>query len=480
MRIVRIWLELMLRFFGISLAGGILGCAVPSPDSQMGNLASPSSWAASREAKAGIDRNWVASFGGAGLKNAVQEALSSNQDMRAAAARVDQAAAEARIAGAGRLPSLSAGASGQRSKQNFIGFPSGGGGEGLSSLFDQFGVSLSAAWELDVWGKMRANQQAAIADAEASDRDFQAARVSLAAQVTKAWLALAEANEQVKLAEEGLVARRTLASAVRERFDRAIDTDGGSAAQVRLTAAEVSNGEGQLAQRKQERERVIRQMEILLGRYPSGSWIGAAVMPNFPRQTPAGLPSELLLRRPDILAAERRLAAATSKRREARLARFPSIRLTASSGTNSDALGRVLRSDLGIWSLAGSVTQPIFEGGKLLASEQRASAKEREEMAILQKTVLAAFGEVEQSLAAESFLAERERAAKQTKAMASEAAQRADEEFSAGTGDVLTLIDAKKLEIDSASQYVAIRRLRLENRVDLHLALGGDFSVSPK
>jgi outer membrane protein TolC len=192
---------------------------------------------------------------------------------------------------------------------------------------------------------------------------------------------------------------------------------------------------------------------------------------------PAGLPSELLLRRPDIIAAERRLAAAGGRTRSAKLARFPSLRLSGSAGTTTDALGDIANSDFGIWSLGGSLTQPLFEGGRIVGEIEFASARERQAAAELQRTVLHAFGEVENALSAEAFLREREAATARAAELARDAAIRAAEEFSAGTGDVLTMIETRQRDILSAIQYATVRRLRLDQRVDLHLALGGGFTL---
>jgi multidrug efflux system outer membrane protein len=472
-------MKLLVRGTGCVLIGLYLAaCAAVSPASRMGEVGvvRPGSWAATREGRAGVDRKWVAKIGGPELRQLVAEALRANPDLREAAGRVERAAAEARIAGAGRMPTLGVGGQGSRQQQRFVGFPIPGINGVPGNLGNTFGVSLNAAWEVDLWGRAKAGQEAAIADAEASSHTFEATRVSLAAQVAKAWLALAEANEQVALATEGLEARKQLAGAVRERFERAIN-DGGSAAQVRLTESEVATGEAALAQRRQERERALRQLELLVGRYPSGNLAAGARLPSVPAMPPAGLPSELLLRRPDILAAERRLAAEGRRGDQARLARFPSIRLTASAGTTTDSLRDVLRSDFGIWSLGGSLAQPLFEGGRITGEIERAGADERVVAAALHRTVLHAFGEVEQALVAETFLSAREIAASRAYELAREAARRADEEFSAGTGDVLTLINTREQEINTASQLSALRRLRLENRIDLHLALGGDFSL---
>lgn len=458
----------------------LAGCAAVSPESRMheAGVAVPGSWSATREARSGVDQKWVRKVGGSELASLVAEALRANPDMKAAAARVEKAAAEAKIAGASRLPSLGLGGQASRQQQKFVGFPFGDPSGGVpGSLSNNFGVSLNAAWELDVWGRYRAGQEAAIADVQGRSADLAAARASLAAQVGKAWLALAEANEQVALAKEGLEARQLLATAVRERYERAIADDGGSAAQVRLTESEVANGEAEFASRMQEKERAVRQLELLLGRYPSGKLVAGAKLPGLSSQPPAGLPSELLLRRPDILSAERKLAGEGRRTREAKLARFPSLRLTGSAGTTTDSLRDVLSSDFGIWSIGGSLSQPLFEGGRLAAGVDKAKATEKEAAASLQRTVLSAFGEVEQALKAELFLRTREDAARKAAALADEASKRSDEEFSAGTGDVLTLINAREQQISTASRLVAIRRLRLDNRIDLHLALGGDFSL---
>jgi NodT family efflux transporter outer membrane factor (OMF) lipoprotein len=463
----------------IGVAVFACGCVPTELGDRMGEAGvdAPASWQATRAAAKGVDRDWLQRIGGRELTSLVGEALAANPNLKAAAANVERAAAEARIAGAGRQPALGGEGTARRSEQKFVGFPFGGGGGVPGSLTNNFGVALNAAWELDVWGRMRAGQRAAMADARAEAAEYEAARVSLAAQMAKAWLALAEANEQVVLAEEALESRRILAEAVRQRFERAITEDGGSAAQVRLTESEVASGEAFLAQRRQERERAIRQLELLMGRYPSGKLIAAAKMPSMPGPAPAGLPSELLLRRPDVLAAERRLAAEGGRKRKAQLARFPSITLTGSLGTTTGSLDDILSSDFGVWSLGGSLTQPIFQGGRIAGEIDKATAVESRAAADLQRTVLGAFGEVEQALAAEVFLRERESATARAAKLAVEAAQRADEEFSAGTGDVLTLIETRQQQIVTASQLAAIRRLRLDQRIDLHLALGGDFKL---
>jgi NodT family efflux transporter outer membrane factor (OMF) lipoprotein len=409
-------------------------------------------------------------IGGGDLVSLVAEAQRANPSLKASAARVEQAAALAKVAGAERFPSLGVGSQGARQKQNFIGFPGGGGGVTNSN----FGVALEAAWEVDLWGRVRDGAEAALADAEAQVQSDRALRVSLAAQVAKAWLAVAESNEQVGLAGQAVKSREESTTLVRERFERAIAEDGGSAAQVRLSETELATAKSDLERRRGERERALRQLELLLGRYPSGGVAGAARLPKLPPVPPAGLPSELLLRRPDLLEAERRLAAAGRRADQSAKALYPSIRLTGGLGTATDQLEKILSSSAGIWSLGGSLTQPIFQGGRLRGGVERADAEEREAVANLQRVVLDAFGEVEQALVTEIHLRRQEQEIARAVELSRDAATRANEEFRNGTGGVLTYLAAQNREIEAAASLVAVRGLLLANRVNLHLALGGD------
>ncbi len=463
-------------------AGGLLvlatGCGVAPPESRVAAVASmaPGSWSASRPARAGIDRNWIRRFGDPLLNKVVAAALANNLDLRVAAERVRRAEAVARLAGASRLPQGQGRFTATQSKQNFTGFPIPIG----STTSGTYGASLDINWELDVWGRVRAGQRAALADLQASGLDFQAVLTSLAAQVAKAWFALGEANDQIRLAVSVIEVREKIAGSVRERFMEALIEEGGLASQLRLAESDLATSRATLARWGAERERVLRQIELLVGRYPSGVPFTIHGLADPPPRPPAGLPSELLQRRPDILAAERRFAAAGSRREAARLARYPSFTLTGSRGTSTDSLREVLSSKFGVWSLAGGVVQPIFTGGRLKEEERLAASEERIALGQLQQTVLRSFGEVEQALVADVYYDKRIAAVKEAVELAREAAEAAVEDFADGAVDALTLLSAQGSAVQSAIDLVELRRLRLENRVDLHLALGGDFNLRGK
>jgi NodT family efflux transporter outer membrane factor (OMF) lipoprotein len=443
------------------------------------NLEVPSSWQAVKEARAGIDTDWVTRFKDSRLRALVDEALVNNRDLRIAAARLDQARQQARIAGAAGLPTADLTFAGNRQKQNFIGFPIGGQSGGVfSNTFNQFNLTPAINWELDLWGRIRAGVSAATAEAEAAAQDIRAAQASIAAQIAATWFTLAESKEQVALAAEAEAIFQKTADAVRERFLRGQQEDGGAAAQLRLAESDAATARAARIERQQTLESSARQLEILLGRYPSAQ-LAAAKLPPIPGKVPAGLPSELLQRRPDVLAAERRFASSGKRLSEARRALFPRLALTSSTGTTTGDLSELLNSDFGVWQLAGNVVQPLFTGGQLRAEAAVRYSKQDEALAQLQQTVLKAFGEVENTLAAERLLAERASAIDSATSLATQADEAARADYAGGVSDLLTVLTAQTRLVQLRSQQLTLRRLRLENRVNLHLALGGDFKPSP-
>lgn len=439
----------------------------------------PASWSASEAAAGGVDHRWVERFRDADLISAVEEALASNPDLQGARARLEIARENARLAGVPMNPTSNAFFDTNRQKRNFIGFPAfgpGGGEDGASSnTTDSFGLSLDVSWEIDLWGRMRAGASAAVGELQATDAELRGAHASLAARVAKSWFALAESRMQLALAEETEVRYRETEQVVRDRFETGGDEKGATGAQLRLALSDISVAKASVAARKESIARVRRQLEALLGRYPKGEISGAAVLPDPPSFPPAGLPSELLTRRPDIQAAERRFAAQGQRIREAKLAVFPSFSLTGRMGTSTEDLSDILDSSFGVWTLAGGLVQPILTGGQLSAEKLKRQAEQRQALAALQGTVLTACSEVETSLAVDRLLAEREEALAEAMSQAGEAADESRADYRSGVGDILTVLAAQNRALRARSDHLATMRARLDNRVDLHLALGGDY-----
>lgn len=465
-------------------------CRAVSPPSRLeeSGVAVPGGWITTREGARGVDLEWVKRFGDRRLEELVKEALAHNPDLKVASARRDQAASLIRSAAAQGLPQLEGRLGTDRSQRNFIGFPFGrgaadAGGAAAEPQVTPFEVTtytsaVNLQWELDLWGRIRAGTAAAVAGAEAAEADLRAARASLVGQVVRAWFAVAEAEEQEAVAGLALKAAQDTQEALEERFRTGqAGNEGSLGAQLRLARSDVSSARAALAQRKEGKVLAVRALELLLGRYPAGWVDGGGRLPGVPAAAPAGLPSELLLRRPDILAAERRFAAQGMRQKEARRAVFPRLALTGSAGTNTDALSNLLASDYGIWNLGAGLTQTIFTGGQVLAEIRRRGAEQDEALALLQKAVLKAFGEVEEALQLEGILREREVALEEALRLAAEADTEARANYRQGIGDILTVLATQNRALQAKSQLTLVRRLRLDNRVALHLALGGDFVI---
>ena len=420
---------------------------------------------------------WLTSFGEPGLEAAVLSALEGNQDLRAAAARVDQAAAQARIAGADLYPQVSAGARSTRQKQRFIGFPipGSGGDEPPSSLSTSYGVSLDVSWEADLWGRIRAGRRAAEADLLAAREELEAARLSLAAQTAKAWLAATEARLQRELAQRSVEAYRESYESIRRRYALGVR----SALDLRLIATQLHGAEALLASREDQYARALRQLEILQGRYPSAQAEVGDDLPSLGDPVPAGLPAQMLERRPDLRAAERRLEAAGLRVAQAKAARYPTLRLTASGGLISNELSDIASGDFDVWSFATNFFAPLFQAGRLKAQVEGSEGVLEQNLYAYAAATLTAFQEVENALNSERLLRERQHALGNAAAQARAAEELADTQYRSGVSDILALLESQRRSLEAEGQLLSVRLQSLTNRIDLHLALGGGFEAGP-
>jgi NodT family efflux transporter outer membrane factor (OMF) lipoprotein len=434
----------------------------------------PAAWRA--DAAVGTDaalaaQDWLAAFGEPALSAYVEATLARNPDLQAAAARVERAAALARIAGAPLKPSVSASVSGARSRQNFIDLPFLPPGQILSNTSTNVAFGAAVSWEADLWGRLRAGARAALADLQASEAQYRGARLSLAAQTVKAWFAAVEAGQQVALAESTVASLEASTEQVRSRYEGGLRPS----LDLRLSQANLEQERARLAARRDGRSRALRRLETLGGRYPAGGFDVAAALPPLPPAVPAGLPADLIARRPDLVEAERRLAAADSRWLQARRTLYPSVSLTAGGGTSSNELGDLLDGDFRVWNLAANLLQPLFQGGRLRAGVQAADAGAREALAGYAATALRAYAEVENALESERALAEREAHLTLAVEQAREAWRLAEQRYRSGLADYVTVLEAQRRALAGESEWLGVRRLRLDNRVDLHLALGGGF-----
>ncbi|HEX7705488.1 MAG TPA: efflux transporter outer membrane subunit [Thermoanaerobaculia bacterium] len=430
----------------------------------------PEQWATATTEPSAEFPDWRELFGDPQLASLIDEALEANPDIDAAAARLDRSLAQARIAGADLYPQVNANFDAARRKQNFIGLPIPGAEDRvLSNTSTTFATGLNVSWEADLWGRIRSGQTAARADAAAVSEDLDAARLSLSGQVARLWFSVLESQQQMQLASETRTNRRETADLVRRRYEAGLT----SAVEVRLAESNTSAAEARLELRRRQLDSARRQLEILLGRYPTAAIEGGS-LPTPGRVIPAGVPATVLARRPDLRAAERRALAASARVAQARASLYPQLRLTASGGTSTNELRNLLDGDFSVWSIMSNLVQPIFQGGRLRAGIDAASAGEREVLAVFASTALQAFAEVESALFADDALARQERALAAAADHAREAQRSAEQRYTAGLAEYLSVLESQRQAFEIESQLLDARRQRLIARVDLYLALGGD------
>lgn len=437
----------------------------------------PQEWSAVPEAHAFSDQNWVESFGDPVLTRLVDHALSHNYNLKTAAARVDAAIAQARIDGSGLWPQLSFAPAYQYTQIRSAGFG--------SAQFSVFEAMFNLSWELDVWGRIRAARTASLVDVEAAGADYNAARFSLAARVAQHYFALLEARLQTQVAEQSVTDRSNIARITQGRFEQGLVRG----LDVRLALTDLANAKSQLTQAKNQIQQITRQLEVLLGQYPADDWQKTVeaipdlsdlpgfpiqqALPDPPRLLPAGLPSDLLARRPDLIAAFSRLLAADARLDSARKLMLPRITLTGAGGTRDTALVDLADPRSAVWNLFAGIMHPIFTGGRIRGGIQLNEARVEEALTRYQDMALNAFREVEQALAAEEWLREQEKALREAVEQTEASHELALYYYRLGFIQILTLLDSYRSNLNAQSAHLSVQRQLLHNRINLYLALGG-------
>lgn len=446
----------------------LAGCALespPKPDeiraTALPNVAVPGAYTAQGGAPGTVRDDWVASFGDAGLDALVREALAYNTDLRVAAARVEQSAAYAKLAGAAIYPAVNLLAHG--------GGKMGGDGSGLS------GVGLFVSWELDLWGRVRSQAASGAAQYEATVADAEYARQSIAATVAKDWILAIEAKLQRDLALEIAQSARRAAALARDRQRVGI----GDAYDVALADATVDAATDAARRLALAQEQAERALETVVGRYPAAAIDLRSTLPAMPGPVPVGLPSELLERRPDVIAAERRVASAFHAVGEAKAARLPKISLTASVSSVSSSLFVLQNHSNPVWSLGANLVAPIFNGYALEAQVDIRTAEQKVAVAEYGRVGARAFGEVENALSAGFAADEREAILARAVESNARALELAKDRYRVGSGDLRAVLQQGVALGAARAQELRMASERRVQRVNVYLALGGGFGPAP-
>lgn len=453
------------------LTATVLGGCVSLPDSPLvESVEVPEAWSGAG-GKQGVSDAWLKDLNEPVLEGLVKEALARNHDLRAAAYRLEASKQAAIVAGADRLPLLNAGFSGTRARTVTQTTSATGQRVLFDATQDTYAPSLNLSWELDLWGRLKHVENAAVDEFLASEASYRAARLSLAAHVAKAWFDAVAISRQEDLADEMTENYARVAELIEERF-----ANGSSQAlDLRLARANAANARAIQALRSQQADGAVRALEVLLGRYPSRELEVAHRLPKTLPDIPAGVPSDLLERRPDLAQARFALNAAYERAQVARKLVLPVISLTGSAGTSSREMNHVLDGDYFIWSMAAGIVQPIFQGGRIEAGAQQAKVSWLEQWEHYRSTLLKAFREVETALAAESDLTRRADALELAASEAVQAESLAWERYQRGLVDMVTVLETQRRAFDARSSFIDAQNARLQNRLNLYLALGGDF-----
>ena len=417
------------------------------------------------------DGRWWRIYEDASLDLLVEESLKGNADLAVAAARVDEARALLGEARSFLLPSVDAQASARRqqiSERAATSFP------GVPKEFSSYRATLNVSYELDLFGRLRSGVQAARAELAASEAAREAVRLALAAQVAKSYFALRSSEEQVLLTRQTLDLREEALGLQRKRHRAGVIGD----FELRQLEAEVAAARAQLPGFEQAREREEAALQVLLGRSPRQVFESELRTGPGGRQllapvVPSGIPSELLLRRPDLVEAERRLAAANARVAVARSEMFPSIALTAELGSESASLSSLFAANAAVWTLAAAVTQPIFAGGRIEARTAAAEARERAVLAQYQQTVRTAFSEVRTALVSQSRTRESYEAESVRAEALAETLRLARLRYENGIASQLDVIDAERGLLAARAARIEALRAHRAAVADLFRALGG-------
>lgn len=459
------WPLLALAFCAAAM---VSGCKTKSPPARdeiqrqaLGEVSLDRSWSASPASNEAIQDNWLASFDDAQLDALVAEAMVNNPDLRVSAARVEQAAAYVTVAKAALLPAITV-------------FGTGGlkmsGGSDLNSALQ--GIAAGVSWEPDLWGRIRYGRNAAQEMSASVEADYEFARQSLAATVARGWFTATETQLQIALAERMVVESRALETIAEERFR----VGPGSEQDVVIARANRLAFEDSLRQVQFAHEQSLRAVELLLGRYPAAELQARAELPALPGAVPVGMPLEMLERRPDVIAAERRVAAAFNRVGEARTARLPRIILNAGvAALESEVLQ--FKDDYSNPALgAGAkLIAPIYQGGAMDAQVVIRTTEQEESVAQYARTALRAINDVETALATGGALDDRSQLLASIVTDNERGLELARINYEVGRQD-LRSVAQQQLAVHAANLgLLRVESEQLTQRVNLHLALGGRF-----
>jgi NodT family efflux transporter outer membrane factor (OMF) lipoprotein len=439
----------------------LAGCAI-RPEPTESGIKFPGSFrdAAAQRPAQWPDPDWWRGFNAPELDRLMAEASAGAFDLAAAAARVRQADAQARVAGSALLPTVTGGADASRRQT---------GGNRRTTAYD---LSLQASYEVDFWGLNRNNARAARLAAQASRYDAATVMLTTQASVANTYFDILTTREQLRVQEENLEAARRILTIIRSQVAAGVAT-GLDLAQQETVAAQQ---EAQLPSLRQSIAQSINALAVLVGRPPQEVRVLPGGLQRLRVPAPApGLPGEFLARRPDVWSAEAQLAAANADVAAARAALLPSLTLSAQGGFSSLVLGTLLRPEAQFWFVASSLTQTIFDNGARRGRVELSQAQAEELVVEYRRAIVSALSDVEDALVALRETTDQEALRGEAANRAQRAADIAEAQLRAGTINLITLLNTQQTLFSARNQLVQARLARLQAAVGLFRALGGGW-----
>lgn len=430
----------------------------------------PSEASGAQTATAAADLDWRAFFKDPALQGLIDTALANNRDLRVAALNVEAYAAQRQIQRSALFPSVTA--DGGATRQRLPGSLSSSGDPSISS---QYSATVGASWELDLFGRLRSLDEQALQQYFATEEARRATQIALVASVANAWLTLQADQELLQLTQDTLKTYQQSFALTRRSYDVGV-ADALALAQARSA---VESAQVSLAQYNRQVAQDRNALVVLLGSGKAGGLpSGRPLDDDLLLEVPAGLPSDLLQRRPDLRQAEHQLQAANANIGAARAAFFPSVSLTANAGSLSPDLSGLFDAGSGSWLFQPSISLPIFNAGKLRASLDYAELQKDTQVASYEKAIQTAFQEVADGLAARATYQQQLDAQRALVKTNEEYYRLAERRYRTGVDSYLTLLDAQRQLFSVRQQLIGDRLAQLTSEVELYKALGGGWSES--
>ena len=462
-----------------------MGCSLNAPPKLSLPQEVPTNWTTSISDTSSFTTEWWQVFNDTTFNNHYNEFKVLSPDLKSVSKQLESSSLLAKINGAILSPSVNVGVDGSQRKQNLSAFgfsPSalGIGSQGQDSTStgsvvsfesSNFNANIVMQWEIDIWGKLRNQRKAAYKNYEASYNELSYLQFSLGTRFASNYYDAVEARMQLLLSEEIFLSLQEVRDVVSQRYERGLT----SSLDLRLAESALANSELQKINRSIQSVNLLRNLETLLGKYPSSSLKISTALPLTIPAVPAGIPSELIERRPDVQAAINKIEAASYEHVQSKRNLFPSFSLTARGGTSASDLNDILNGDYSVWNFGANITAPLFQSGRLRNNVKLKDSQLTISEIEAAKIMVRAFSEVEQALYIQYAVRDQLRAVSTAEQQAQAAYLLAFDRYQKGLVDLITVLNSQNQWRNTQSLQISFQKNQISSYINLLLALGGNF-----